>query len=94
MMSFDRKHKKQNKSNISDKNSFKNPFTIVAFLLVLLFFVPLPEIYTPVKIVISILVITYGIRLGGFRNKNAPEEKDPGINKEELEEVEKNIENL
>ncbi len=47
----------------------KNPLIILAFGLSFLFFVPLPPEYMALKIVIALMVISYGISLGAFKNK-------------------------
>jgi len=83
------------KNNKKNKllNKLKNPFLYVSFLLILLFFIPLPEEYNAVKIVISTIVIAYGIKLGAFQKKKSPDEEELE-EIEKLEEVEKKFENM
>lgn len=71
----------------------KNPFTILAFGFTFLFFMPFPEEYLALKIMIALMVISYGITLGAFRHKNTPDKKS--ISNEEidkqLEDIEKKL---
>lgn len=73
-------------------NIIKNPFLLVAFFLVLFFFIPLPDEYNLIKAVIALIVIVYGISLGAFKKKasNSGDE----ITGKKLEEVEKSLEEM
>ncbi|OGI02070.1 MAG: hypothetical protein A2Y25_03880 [Candidatus Melainabacteria bacterium GWF2_37_15] len=71
----------------------KQLILIVAFGLTLLFFVPLPEQYLGIKIVVALMVISYGISLGAFGQRNKKMEHDAFNlpNKNQLKEVEKKL---
>jgi len=65
---------------------------IVAFGLTILFFVPLPEQYLGIKIVVALIVISYGISLGAFGKKRQKSKDDTNIQyKNSIEEVEKKL---
>ncbi len=49
---------------------FKNPFVIIAFGFCIFFFVPFPVEYTALKIIIALMVISYGISIGAFSKES------------------------
>lgn len=71
----------------------KNPFLILAFGLTILFFIPFPKEYLAIKIVVALLVISYGISLGAFNRKKAIDKNKKDFN-ERLDEIETKLEQL
>ena len=72
-------------------NSIKNPFILLAFFLIMLFFVPLPETFNAVKVSIAIMIIAYGFSLGAFR-KRIKDAKKNNLNHKTAQNHFKNVE--
>jgi uncharacterized membrane protein HdeD (DUF308 family) len=74
-------------------NDLKSPFSIIAILLLIVFFLPLSSDYNAMKIVMGIIVITYGINQIAYKIKNKDSER-PEVMKHRMEEVEKALESM
>jgi len=74
-------------------SELKNPFIYVCFLLIVLFFIPTTETYNLLKIISALFVIIYGLNLGAFRKRREIKDNNE-ITREQLEEVEKKLEEL
>jgi predicted membrane protein len=77
----------------STLNDLKSPFSIIAILLLILFFIPLSSDYNAMKIIMGIIVITYGINQIVYKTKHGDSEK-PEVVKNRMEEVEKALDNM
>ena len=75
--------------------NFKNPFLYIALILVIIFFIPMHSAYIPLKIVVAIMVISYGINVKFFKKVSHSEEQKKYTKKsiEELEEALDKMEN-
>lgn len=74
-------------------NDLKSPFSIIAILLLIVFFLPLSSDYNAMKIVMGIIVITYGINQITYKIKNRDAER-PDVVKHRMEEVEKALDSM
>jgi len=71
----------------------KNPLIIIAFGFCVLFFIPFPAQYTALKIVIALMVISYGISLGAFKEQSLHSRVDRSANEceQRIKEIEKKL---
>lgn len=72
----------------------KNPFVVIAIGLSVLFFVPFPAQYLPLKIVVGLMIFSYALSLGAFKEKGLFEHIEEKDHKKRLKEVEKNLEEM
>ena len=69
----------------------KNPFIIVAFGLTFMFFMPMASKYLAMKIIVGVIVISYGISLGAFKRYNQKLTDESMRLNDRLEEVQKKL---
>lgn len=78
------------KSTIED---LKSPFSIISILLLIVFLIPLSSDYNSMKIIMGIIMITYGINQVVYKIKNRDSER-PEVIKNRMEEMEKAFDDM